>query len=138
MNCARRTLALGLPVEDEPLRLLCAMTLGWRTAFSGDISDPFLQAGTINEHLFRGMVETSENVEETDAYAAGLLLGQVFTLPLVLLFLVSFALLVPVMIFDKLRPWLLWPLLALAGWTNLVLHTASVDVLYPSNTAHLA
>ncbi|HXA45231.1 MAG TPA: ComEC/Rec2 family competence protein, partial [Candidatus Angelobacter sp.] len=50
MNWARSTLALGLPVEDEPLRLLWAMTLGWRTAFSGDISDPFLQAGTM--HMF--------------------------------------------------------------------------------------
>jgi competence protein ComEC len=50
MDWAKRTLALGLPVEDEPLRLLWAMTLGWRTAFSGDISDPFLQAGTM--HMF--------------------------------------------------------------------------------------
>ena len=50
LNWARHTLALGLPVEDEPLRLLWAMTLGWRTAFSGDLSDPFLQAGTM--HLF--------------------------------------------------------------------------------------
>ena len=47
---SRRTLALGLPVEDEPLRLLWAMTLGWRTAFTGDISEPFLRAGTM--HLF--------------------------------------------------------------------------------------
>jgi competence protein ComEC len=47
---SQRTLALGLPVEDEPLRLLWAMTLGWRTAFTGDISDPFLQAGTM--HMF--------------------------------------------------------------------------------------
>ncbi len=50
MAWAKRTLALGLPVEDELLRLLWAMTLGWRTAFSGDISDPFLQAGTM--HMF--------------------------------------------------------------------------------------
>ncbi len=50
MAWARRTLALGLPAEDEPLRLLWAMTLGWRTAFNGDISDPFLQAGTM--HMF--------------------------------------------------------------------------------------
>ena len=50
MDWAKGTLALGLPVEDEPLRLLWAMTLGWRTAFSGDISDPFLQAGTM--HMF--------------------------------------------------------------------------------------
>jgi ComEC/Rec2-related protein len=50
LTWSRRTLALGLPVEDEPLRLLWAMTLGWRTAFTGDISEPFLRAGTM--HLF--------------------------------------------------------------------------------------
>ncbi len=50
MNWSQHTLALGLPVEDEPLRLLWAMTLGWRTAFTGDISEPFLRAGTM--HLF--------------------------------------------------------------------------------------
>jgi ComEC/Rec2-related protein len=50
LNWSRRTLALGLPVEDEPLHLLWAMTLGWRTAFTGDISEPFLRAGTM--HLF--------------------------------------------------------------------------------------
>lgn len=49
LDWSRRTLALGLP-EDEPLRLLWAMTLGWRTAFTGDISEPFLRAGTM--HLF--------------------------------------------------------------------------------------
>jgi ComEC/Rec2-related protein len=50
LNWSKRTLALGLPAEDEPLRLLWAMTLGWRTAFTGDISEPFLRAGTM--HLF--------------------------------------------------------------------------------------
>ncbi len=50
LTWSKRTLALGLPVEDEPLRLLWAMTLGWRTAFAGDISEPFLRAGTM--HLF--------------------------------------------------------------------------------------
>jgi ComEC/Rec2-related protein len=50
LNWSKHTLALGLPVEDEPLQLLWAMTLGWRTAFTGDISDPFLRAGTM--HLF--------------------------------------------------------------------------------------
>ncbi len=50
LNWSRRTLALGLPVEDEPLRLLWAMTLGWRTALTADISEPFLRAGTM--HLF--------------------------------------------------------------------------------------
>ncbi len=50
LNWSRGTLALGLPAEDEPLRLLWAMTLGWRTAFTGDISEPYLRAGTM--HLF--------------------------------------------------------------------------------------
>ena len=50
LNWSKQTLALGLPVEDEPLRLLWAMTLGWRTAFTDDISEPFLRAGTM--HLF--------------------------------------------------------------------------------------
>jgi ComEC/Rec2-related protein len=50
LGWSKDTLALGLPVEDEPLRLLWAMTLGWRTAFTGDISEPFLRAGTM--HLF--------------------------------------------------------------------------------------
>jgi len=50
LSWSKKTLALGLPTEDEPLRLLWAMTLGWRTAFTGDISEPFLRAGTM--HLF--------------------------------------------------------------------------------------
>jgi ComEC/Rec2-related protein len=50
LNWSKATLALGLPNEDEPLRLLWAMTLGWRTAFTGDIGEPFLRAGTM--HLF--------------------------------------------------------------------------------------
>ena len=50
LNWSKRTLAYGLPIEDEPLRLLWAMTLGWRTALTGDIGDPFLRAGTM--HLF--------------------------------------------------------------------------------------
>jgi len=59
-------------------------------------------------------------------YATGLLIGQCFSVPLVTLFLISFAVLLPALLFDKLRPWLLWPLLALAGWTNLVFHTATI------------
>jgi ComEC/Rec2-related protein len=50
LNWSKQILAFGLPVEDEPLRLLWAMTLGWRTAFTGDIGDSFLRAGTM--HLF--------------------------------------------------------------------------------------
>jgi ComEC/Rec2-related protein len=47
---ARAVLARGLPADDQSLRLIWAMTLGWRTAFTGDIDEPFLQAGTM--HLF--------------------------------------------------------------------------------------
>ena len=50
LSWSKETLALGLPNEDEPLRLLWAMTLGWRTAFTGDLGDPFLRAGTM--HMF--------------------------------------------------------------------------------------
>ena len=50
LNWSKNTLALGLPNEDEPLRLLWAMTLGWRTAFTGNIGEPFLRAGTM--HMF--------------------------------------------------------------------------------------
>ena len=50
LKWSQDTLALGLPNEDGPLRLLWAMTLGWRTAFTGDIGEPFLRAGTM--HMF--------------------------------------------------------------------------------------
>lgn len=49
LEWSHHVLALGLP-EDQTLRLLWAMTLGWRTAFTGDVGDPFLRAGTM--HLF--------------------------------------------------------------------------------------
>ncbi|MGA9876052.1 MAG: ComEC/Rec2 family competence protein [Solirubrobacteraceae bacterium] len=49
LKWAKQTLASDLP-EDQSLRLLWAMTLGWHTAFTGDIGDPFLRAGTM--HLF--------------------------------------------------------------------------------------
>lgn len=50
LNWSKHVLQMGLPAEDEPLRLLWAMTLGWHTAFYGDIDEPFLRAGT--QHLF--------------------------------------------------------------------------------------
>jgi len=49
LNWSKQTLAVGLP-QDGILQLLWAMTLGWRTAFTGDVGDPFLRAGTM--HLF--------------------------------------------------------------------------------------
>jgi hypothetical protein len=50
LNWSKHTLEIGLPEEDESLRLLWAMTLGWHTAFYGDIDEPFLRAGTM--HMF--------------------------------------------------------------------------------------
>jgi len=47
---AQRVLALGLPAEDESLRLLWAMTLGWKTALTGEVSEPFVRTGTM--HIF--------------------------------------------------------------------------------------
>jgi len=50
LTWAQATLARGLPVEDEPLRLMWAMTLGWKTALSGEINEPFMRSGTM--HIF--------------------------------------------------------------------------------------
>jgi DNA internalization-related competence protein ComEC/Rec2 len=47
---AQQTLALGLPDEDEPLRLIWAMALGWKTALTREVTQPFLQTGTM--HIF--------------------------------------------------------------------------------------
>lgn len=47
---SQRTLARGLPVQDEELRLLWAMTLGWKTALTDEVSEPFMRSGTM--HIF--------------------------------------------------------------------------------------
>ncbi|MCX8109488.1 MAG: ComEC family competence protein, partial [Verrucomicrobiae bacterium] len=47
---AQKTLARGLPREDEAVRLLWAMTLGWRTALTEEVSEPFMKTGTM--HIF--------------------------------------------------------------------------------------
>jgi ComEC/Rec2-related protein len=47
---AMATLARGLPVEDAELRLLWAMALGWKTALTDDVSEPFMRSGTM--HIF--------------------------------------------------------------------------------------
>lgn len=48
----QRTLARGLPEQarDQPLRLLWAMTLGWRPALTNEVSEPFMFSGTM--HIF--------------------------------------------------------------------------------------
>lgn len=47
---ARRALALGLPSQDESLRLEWALALGWKTALTEEVSEPFVQAATY--HIF--------------------------------------------------------------------------------------
>jgi competence protein ComEC len=47
---ARRTLALGLPGEDEPLRLTWTLLLDWKAPLTGSVEEPFMRAGTY--HIF--------------------------------------------------------------------------------------
>jgi len=47
---ARKALTLGLPAEDESLRLEWALTLGWKPALTEDVSEPFVRAATY--HIF--------------------------------------------------------------------------------------
>jgi ComEC/Rec2-related protein len=47
---AQKTLARGLPAKDEPLHLLWAMTLGWKTGLTSEVSEPFMRSGTM--HIF--------------------------------------------------------------------------------------
>jgi len=47
---AKMALAKGLPVEDESLRLEWALTLGWKTALTEEVSEPFVRAATY--HIF--------------------------------------------------------------------------------------
>ena len=47
---AQTVLARGLPAEDEALRLQWAMVLGWKTALTDEVSEPFMRSGTM--HIF--------------------------------------------------------------------------------------
>lgn len=49
MTWAKGVLRRGLP-DDESARLLWAMTLGWRTALTNEVSEPFMRSGTM--HIF--------------------------------------------------------------------------------------
>jgi len=44
---SQKILAAGLPAEDESLHLLWAMALGWTTALTDEVSEPFMRTGTI-------------------------------------------------------------------------------------------
>jgi competence protein ComEC len=47
---AMQTLALGLPEEDESLRLTWTLLLDWKAPLTGSVEEPFLRAGTY--HIF--------------------------------------------------------------------------------------
>ncbi len=47
---AQATLAQDLPGPDEAVRLLWAMSLGWKTALTQEVSEPFMRTGTL--HIF--------------------------------------------------------------------------------------
>ncbi len=50
LRWAQQTLARGLPEQDESLRLMWAMTLGWKTALTSEVNEPFMRSGTM--HIF--------------------------------------------------------------------------------------
>jgi competence protein ComEC len=66
-------------------------------------------------------------VAVVSCYTFGLLLGEFFQPPPVALFSASFLVLALVLVLEKSRSWLIWPLLALAGWTNLASRTAIIS-----------
>lgn len=47
---AQANLARGLPDDDPTVRLLWAISLGWKTALTDEVSRPFMRSGTM--HLF--------------------------------------------------------------------------------------
>ena len=55
LNWSHRTLARGLPEEDAELRLLWAMTLGWKTALTDEVAEPFMRAGTMHVFAISGL-----------------------------------------------------------------------------------
>lgn len=47
---ARAAMVRGLPEADQAVRLLYAMTLGWKTTLNGEVAEPFMRSGTM--HIF--------------------------------------------------------------------------------------
>ena len=52
---ARDTLAKPLGGEDDVVRLLWAMTLGWRTSLNGEVAKPFMHSGTMHVFAISGL-----------------------------------------------------------------------------------
>lgn len=52
---AHLTLSRGLPEEDLSLRLLFAMTLGWKTGLTSEVYEPFMLSGTMHVFAISGL-----------------------------------------------------------------------------------
>jgi ComEC/Rec2-related protein len=52
---AQRVLARGLPEDDEGLRLVWAMVLGWKTALTDEVDEPFMRSGTMHVFAISGL-----------------------------------------------------------------------------------
>ncbi len=52
---ARHNLSRGQPEQDEALELLWAMSLGWRTALTGEVAAPFMRSGTMHFFAISGL-----------------------------------------------------------------------------------
>lgn len=52
---ARERSASGLDGEDTSLQLLWAMVLGWRTALTDEVAEPFMQSGTMHVFAISGL-----------------------------------------------------------------------------------
>ena len=52
---ARDALAKPLGEEDDTVRLLWAMTLGWRTSLNGEVALPFMRSGTMHVFAISGL-----------------------------------------------------------------------------------
>lgn len=52
---SQRTLARGLPAEDEELPLLWAMALGWKTALTDKVAEPSMRSGTMHICAISGL-----------------------------------------------------------------------------------
>ena len=51
----REKFAIGAGTEDKSLRLLWAMFLGWRSALTEDVSEPFKRSGTMHVFAISGL-----------------------------------------------------------------------------------
>src|SRR5262245_25845030 len=60
-------------------------------------------------------------------YMGGLVMAEFFGLPLPFLFSASLAVAAAALALHRARSWLIWPLIFLTGWTNLVWRTALIS-----------